>query len=244
LLGDYAKKIAVQTLMTDAHGSRHPTEIANLRGLRLAVSSEIGEGEHWDEARVKELTGDTELSARLMRQDFFEFKRGHKHLVYGNHRPMLRIVDPALAARLHIVPFEAVFDDELGNLDPLMPKKLRAEAPAIMSWLIEGHTKWRADGTLRRCARVENSTRDYLESQSTLDQWIEARCCIVADDGRAGRDWQKASALYADFAEWKRDRGEHPLSQTRWGEWIEKRFRRVKADGIRYVGVYLRARFG
>jgi len=242
ILGDYAKHVPVQTLMADAHGSRHPTEIANLRGLRLAISSEIGEGEHWNENRVKELTGDAMLSGRLMRQDFFEFRRTHKHLVYGNHRPMLRIVDPAMAARLHIVPFDATFCVERGNLDPLMPQKLRTEAPAILSWLIAGHMKWREDGSLKRCERVETSTRDYLESQSTLDQWVEDRCSTVADDGRGGRQWQKASELYADFAEWKRDRGEHPLSQTRWGEWMERRFRRVQADGKRYVGVYLRSR--
>jgi len=102
--------------------------------------------------------------------------------------------------------------------------------------------KWREDSSLKRCVRVEASTKEYLESQSTLDQWVEDRCTTVADDGRGGRQWQKASELYADFAEWKRDRGEHPLSQTRWGEWMERRFRRVQADGKRYVGVYLRSR--
>ena len=244
ILGDFAKQVPVQTLMADEHGSRHPTEIANLRGLRLAISSEIGEGEHWNEVRVKELTGDTTLSARLMRQDFFEFRRTHKHLVYGNHRPLLRIVDPAMAARLHIVPFDATFTAELGNLDPQMPQKLRAEAPAILAWLVEGHMKWREDGTLKRCERVEHSTNEYLESQSTLDQWIDDRCVKLADDGRSGRGWPKASDLYADFAAWKRDRGEHPLSQTRWGEWVERRFRRVSADGKRYVGIHLRSRAG
>ena len=244
ILGDYAKQVPVQTLMVDAHGSRHPTEIANLRGLRLAISSEIGEGEHWDESRLKGLTGDAMLSGRKMRQDFFEFRRTHKHLVYGNHRPMLRIVDPAMAARLHIVPFDATFSLEQGNLDPLMPAKLRADAPAILAWLIDGHMKWREDGSLKRCHRVEASTREYLESQSTLDQWVEDRCTLVSDDGRSGRGWQKSSELYVDFSAWKRDRGEHPLSQTRWGEWMERRYRRVTADGKRYVGIFLRARLG
>ncbi len=225
--------------MADEHGSRHPTEVANLRGLRLAVSSEIGEGEHWNEARVKELTGDSTLTGRLMRQDFFTFRRTHKHLIYGNHRPMLRIVDPAMAARLHIVPFSAMFSAEKGNLDPLMPQKLRAEAPAILAWLIRGHQRWRVSGTLKRCASVEATTRDYLDSQSTLDQWIAERCVLLPDDGRSGRGWSKASVLYADFAAWKRERGEHPLSQTRWGEWMERRYRRVVADGKRYVGVGL-----
>jgi putative DNA primase/helicase len=209
-LGDYAKQIPTQTLMADAHASRHPTEIANLRGLRLAVSSEVAEGDHWNESKIKELTGDTMLTGRFMRQDFFEFPRTHKHLIYGNHRPMLRIVDPAMAARLHIVPFNATFTAEAGNLDPQMPDKLRAEAPQVLAWLIDGHEKWQEDGTLRRCDAVEACTRDYLETQATLDHWIEERLEVVPDDGRAGRAWPKSGEVYSDYAQWKKDRGEHP----------------------------------
>jgi putative DNA primase/helicase len=237
-LGDYAKKISAQTLMSDARG-RHPTEVANLQGVRLAVSSEVGEGEFWDEARVKELTGDAKLSARFMRGDFFEFKRTHKHLVLGNHRPMLRIADRATAERLHLVPFNATFTSDAGNLDPDMLAKLRAEAGAILSWLIDGHMRWLKVGTLRRCPAVELATADYFASQSTIEMWIAERCFLVGDDGRAGREWPKSSELYRDFAKWKEDRGEHALSTTRWAEQMQRRFRKIEAHGMRYVGVLL-----
>ncbi len=243
ILGDYAKRVPTETLMTDPRGNRHPTEIATLRGVRLAISSEVSEGEHLHESRVKELTGDAILTARFMRQDFFEFKRTHKHLIYGNHRPLLRILDPAIAARLHIVPFEATFSQELGNLDPLLPEKLREEAPAVLAWLIKGHLKWRQEGTLIRCPRVAACTQDYLASQATLEHWIDESCQIVGDDGRAGRRWHKASELYLNYGNWKRDRGEHPLSQTRWGEQMKGRFSTVSANGIRYVGVLLKVVF-
>jgi putative DNA primase/helicase len=36
---------------------RHPTEIARLRGVRLAVASEIEIGRTWAEAKIKVLTG-------------------------------------------------------------------------------------------------------------------------------------------------------------------------------------------
>ena len=38
--------------LTEAKGERHPTDIANLLGVRLAVSSELEEGENWAEARL------------------------------------------------------------------------------------------------------------------------------------------------------------------------------------------------
>jgi phage/plasmid-associated DNA primase len=37
---------------------------------------------------------------------------------------MLRIVDPAFARRLHIVPFDATFSVEDATVDPTMPAKL------------------------------------------------------------------------------------------------------------------------
>jgi putative DNA primase/helicase len=98
VLGDYAKLIGTETLM-EARGERHPTDIANLLGVRLAVSSEVEEGQHWAESRIKALTGDAVLTGRFMRMDFFEFRRTHKLVVAGNHRPSIRTVDEAIQRR-------------------------------------------------------------------------------------------------------------------------------------------------
>lgn len=122
IMGDYAKKIPATVLMSKDHES-HPTEMANLMGCRLAVSSEIEQGAFWQEAKLNELTGDGTISARFMRQDFFEFERTHKHLVFGNNRPRLKTVTDALKARIKIVPFKASF---LGREDPELPETLVA----------------------------------------------------------------------------------------------------------------------
>lgn len=44
-MGDYARKVPTSTLMAKTHEG-HPTEIANLQGIRLAISSEINDGEY------------------------------------------------------------------------------------------------------------------------------------------------------------------------------------------------------
>lgn len=233
ILGSYAKTVPVETLMS-TKSERHPTELANLMGLRLAISSEVPEGSHWNEARIKSLTGDATVSARFMRADFFEFDRTHKHLVYGNNRPQLRTVDEAIRRRLHIIPFKATFSDALGNKDANLPAKLWTEAPAILAWLIEGHAQWLADGYLKRCEAVRRETDDYFEAQSTPDMWLAERC-VREPEARTG-----ASQLYQDFSMWKAQRGESPMSQTRWGEWMGVRFvRRVANGSIRYEGLRL-----
>ena len=235
IIGDYADFIPTETLMA-TKTQQHLTFLASLRGLRVAVCSEVAEGAHWNEQRIKSLTGDAKISANYMRQDPFSFERTHKHIVLGNHRPMLRIVDPAIKSRLHIVPFRAHFDEE--TKDPQMGLKLRAEAPAILRWLIDGHMRWLEDGRiLKKCSAVQAETDSYFAAQSTNEQWVE-ECCREGD-GAEGQ----AKELYASFKNWKETRGEGVPSQTRWSEWASNRYSKRKSHGgMVYSGIEIRPR--
>ena len=88
ILGDYAHRAH-----RDLHGvtsDRHPTDLAGLRGARLVTAVETEEGRRWAESRIKALTGGDTITARFMRQDFFEFTPQFKLLIAGNHKPGLR----------------------------------------------------------------------------------------------------------------------------------------------------------
>lgn len=237
IMGDYAKKIPSSTLMAKSYEG-HPTEIANLQGARLAVSSEVADGDHWSEARINELTGDETLSARFMRGDFFDFRRTHKHLIFGNHRPQLRTTTDALKSRIKIVPFRQSFK---GREDPTLPTRLREEAGFVLHWLLQGHATWVASGRkLPLCAVVEEENEDYFTAQSTVEAWISERVITTRGDDRAARQWPRAGDLFHDYRCWKEARGEQPVSQTRWGETMAKSFKKCTANGIRYVGVVLK----
>lgn len=239
ILGDYTRKIPHEFLMSRKYGG-HPVEVANLQGCRLAVSSEVDESAFWDEARINECTGDETLSARRMYGNPFTFRRTHKHLIFGNHRPQLRSVAGGIRSRIKLVPFPASF---LGREDSELQTKLRAEAGMVLSWLLDGHRKWlEAERKLPPCRAVEAETTDYFASQSTTEMWISERMLCAPDDGRSGRQWPKASELYSDYSCWKRDRGEIPVSMTRWTETMSRTFRRVQSDGARYVGAILKER--
>ena len=236
ILGTYAKKVPSATLLS-TNRETHPTTLANLKGIRVAISSEIPEGSFMNDALVKELTGDPTISARYMRQDFFEFKRTHKHLVYGNTRPQIRSIDQGIQSRLRIVPFKACF---AGREDTRLPEKLWIEAPYVLHWLMEGHQKWLDKGRkLGTCAAVADATNDYFASQSTPGLWFEECCQIVGDEGQVGRYWDTSSELYASYSEWKKERGENPITHTEWGYFMRKNFKRIKSDGIRYTGLKL-----
>ena len=227
--GSYTLKLPASVLM-QAKGERHPTELAQLRGKRLAVSSELDENSFFNESLIKELTGDNTLTARFMRGDFFEFNMTQKHVIVGNFKPRLRGGDPAMARRMLLVPFNASFKGS--DRDPHMLEKLKSEAPGILAWIIQGAVDWHQGG-LAVPASVRDASSEYMTDHDDLGLWVE-ECC-----DRQGE--AQASALYASFARWKKARGEHAPSQTVWGSRITTLpgVLKRRSDGIRYSGLRL-----
>jgi P4 family phage/plasmid primase-like protien len=233
ILGEYAHKLPSSALMSKKYEA-HPSELTGLRGVRLALSSEIEEGSFWNEARLKELTGDEFITARYMGKDAFTFTKSHKHLILGNHRPQIKTVDEAIKNRVLLVPFDVSF---AGREDRDLPQKIQAEAGFVLHWLIEGHTAW-MDSGLPKCEAVEQATKSYFAAQSTIDMWID-ECCRKVDERPAG-GWHTASSLYESYQQWKRARGEGAVSQTRFGEFMGRTFEKTRSErGVAYVGLEL-----
>jgi len=237
VMGDYASVIPSRTLMAQI-GQAHPTEIMSLKGQRYVISSEIEEGSYWAEAKIKELTGDANLTGHYMRQDWVVFPRTHKHVIFGNHKPLLRNIDEAIKSRIKIVPFKASF---IGREDPNLKADLNRESGFILHWLIEGHRIWMDSGKkIGTCRAVESESNEYFQSQSSLELWLEERCNVMDDAVGAGRSWPKSSELYSDYKSWMSARGEMAQSQTRFGEQMSQRFQKIRSAGVRYTGIRLK----
>jgi putative DNA primase/helicase len=225
VMGTYARKIPSSVLMKTRNDA-HPTEIANLKGCRLAIASEVDQSAFWQETKLNELTGDAKLSARFMRGDFFTFDRTHKFLIYGNHRPRLSSINQAIRSRIKMVRFGADFSS---NGDPLLPAKLKEEDPNILRWLIDGHLKWvKNNRQLPKCLAVEAEMDSYIEVQATVDNWIKE--CISPTPST----WTTAETLYESYKCWKQSRGEFPSSMVVWSESMKKFQKKRTAKGYMY----------
>lgn len=230
--GTYALNLPSEVLMRQQH-QQHPTELAQLRGKRLAISSELEDGAYWAESRLKSLTGDATLTARFMRADFFEFAMTQKHIVLGNFRPRLKGDDPAIARRMLLVPFLQRFTG--AQCDRTLPLKLRGEYPGILAWFIAGAVKWACDG-LQIPRSVEDASAEYLAAHDDIGLWIEERCITDAAHRTS------ASALYANFSQWKEASGERAQSMTAWGSRMTLRYRPYRTmHGRGYEGIALLA---
>ncbi len=202
VLGDYARIFPSEVLM-ESKGERHPTELAQFQGVRFALTSEPSSAATWNDSRIKSLTGDTVISARLMRGDFFTFDRTHKTVVIGNNMPRLADVTHAIRRRVQMVPFRAVFQPGPGIG---MRERLKTEAGgAILAWIVEGARLWHATGTAPpECVR--SLTTEYLSEQDLIGQWIDERCERKADAV------ERSSDLHRDYKIWCEAQGTNAKS--------------------------------
>lgn len=236
LLGDYAANAPMDTFM-ETRSDRHPTDMAGLRGARLVSSIETEQGRRWAESKIKALTGGDKISARFMRQDFFEFVPQFKLVVAGNHKPAIRNIDEAMKRRLHLIPFTVTIPPE--HRDKQLQQKLLAERDGILGWAVQGCLEWQRLGGLHPPQRVLEATDEYFEAEDALGQWMEERCFVEAN-ARA-----LVSELFADWREWAEKAGEFVGSVKRFSEQLtSRRFARWRSGkgAMGFAGLSLRPR--
>lgn len=198
IMGDYHITSPIETF-TVGKTERHLTELARLHGARLVTSIETEEGRHWAESRIKSLTGGDPVSARFMRQDFFEFQPKFKLLIAGNHKPALRSVDESIRRRFNLIPFNVRISGDrkiLGYEDRLVE-----EWPAILEWMMEGCVEWQESG-LSPPDAVIDATAAYLEGEDAVAAWL-AECCQPDANG-----FETEHDLFASWFHWAEKAGE------------------------------------
>lgn len=208
IMGDYAVVSPSETFMA-RQGSAHLTELARLQGARLVVAQETSDGKSLDSARVASITGGDPITANFMRQDHFTFNPQFKLFISGNHKPGLQNVTQAMKRRFNMIPFDVEISKD--KMDQELPEKLRAEAPGILRWLIDGCLWWQ-DKKLNSPVAVKVATDDYFEAEDAFSQWAE-ECCTKRPD-----DWAAVSELFKSWEKWAKAAGEFVGSQKRFSQ--------------------------
>ncbi|MEM3356877.1 MAG: phage/plasmid primase, P4 family, partial [Candidatus Bathyarchaeia archaeon] len=211
--GDYATHAPLDTFLEN-RSDRHPTDLAKLRGARLVIATEISHGKHWDEAKIKAITGGDTISARFMRQDFFDYKPQFKLLIAGNHKPSLRNVDEAMRRRIHLIPFTLTIPPE--KRDPKLMERLLEERDGILGWAVNGCLKWQEIG-LKPPQCVLSATQEYFESQDAIKRWLEDECILDVNA------FCSTEELFNSWKLWAENNGEFAGSKRRFSDELERR---------------------
>lgn len=229
ILGDYAA-IAPADMLMSSQSDRHPCDMAMLRGARLVTAQEIAPGKAWDEPKLKSLTGGDPITARFMKENFFTYQPQFTLWCAGNHKPNFRTTDEAIRRRVLLVPFLQVIP--ASERDPELPRKLKAEWPAILRWMIAGCLAYLRDG-LNPPASALAATAD---AEDILGQWFSARCVVGPNEG-----WTPLASLFLDWQTWANLRGHNAGTDKALSKNLDERgLQRKKMNcGQGFMGIRL-----
>src|SRR6266536_1946669 len=238
IFGTYATVADMNTFIA-SNNERHPTDLAKLYGARLVVAQETQRGRHWDEAKIKAITAGDKITARFMRQDYFDFTPTFKLFIVGNHKPQLRNVDEAIRRRMLLVPLTV--EMSASERDKYLAQKLwDQERWAIMRWCVDGAAEWNRIGLLPP-AVVRDATSDYFETEDTLGQWLTECVERVLDP----RTYTLTRDLFGSWKLWCEPRNLKPGSEKAFVEsLLERNFNKQLDPDTRrsiFISIVLRA---
>ena len=93
--------------MTISNRNNNKFEIAEARGKRLIIASELEEGMRLNTAKVKQLCSTDPISAEKKYKDPFSYVPTHTLVLYTNHLPRVGARDKGTWRRLVVIPFTA-----------------------------------------------------------------------------------------------------------------------------------------
>ncbi len=175
VLGNYSGKLSAEALTMNCKRNVKP-EMAELKGKRLIIASELEEGTRLNTGMVKQLCSVDPIEAEKKFKDPFHFDPSHTLVLYTNHLPKVSANDDGTWRRLIVIPFNAKITgkSDIKNYGDYL---FENAGPAILTWIIEGAEKSINKGfKFTKPSVVVNAVEAYREENDWLGQFLEDFC--------------------------------------------------------------------
>ncbi len=190
VLGNYSGKISAEALTMNCKRNVKP-EMAELKGKRLIIASELEEGTRLNTGMVKQLCSVDPIEAEKKFKDPFHFDPSHTLVLYTNHLPKVSANDDGTWRRLIVIPFNAKITgkSDVKNYGDYL---FENAGPAILAWTIKGAEKAISKGfKFIRPKVVADAIETYREENDWLGQFLEDHCEIGSNyEAKSGELYQ------------------------------------------------------
>jgi putative DNA primase/helicase len=150
-------------------------DVNDLKGFRLAITSETEPNMMLDETLIKALAGGDTLRNRALYRGNEQWKPQCGLWLASNHHPLITGDDDAIWGRIKVVNFNVQFSRDPRaerRVDPFLPDVLAKERSGILNWLLAGYAQW-AERGLDEPTAISVDSAMYQREQDTVVQWLE-----------------------------------------------------------------------
>lgn len=215
-LGSYHQTASTELFMK-RYGKEAPREeLVKLAGSRLVTSEELPEGERFDDALLKRITGGSTLSARYLYQESFDYIPQFKLWLATNFDPITS--DSAMFRRIKRVPFNVTIPD--AKKDRTLKAFVRdrsSGAKAVLAWAVEGAIKYIEAGKLEQPLQVTMATVNYEQEQDSFSHFLNETFELV--DG----EMMSEVTIYSLHADWAKRNGERQMKRPQFAQKMRER---------------------
>jgi putative DNA primase/helicase len=190
IFGDYGMDLRAEVL--EEQNFKQLGEGAALPGKRFVKCAETHDGKKLDSQRIKSWTGGDAITIRPLYKPELTFDPTHKIWMAFNDKPKIDDPSTGMWSRVRLIPFENSF---LGREDRNLLEKLKAEAPGILNWAIEGAQMWQTEG-LGMPEKIRQATQEYQAENNIAIEFVNA-CCVTDPNARVSNP-----ELYPRYKEW------------------------------------------
>ena len=204
VLGDYAGVLPL-TIITGKRDKAGSTcsELAMMKGKRLACIQEPDGSEVINVGKMKELTGGDTIQARQLYAPSSEFKPQFNLVLCTNKLMEVKSTDEGTWRRIKVVNFESrfVYDPDPKNdkeflRDDDLKEKMDKWYGVLLSMLAE--RVFKTNGSVKECSEVSMASNVYRNQQDYFANFIEDK--IRASIGSSFRQ----TDVRSEFTEWYR----------------------------------------
>lgn len=201
LFADYSSRVSPSILTysnTMRRDNNYNAQLADTKGTRIVITSEIEKGMMMDESTVKSLTGGELIRARQLSKSPISFKPTAVPLMTTNYLPTVKGTDAGIWRRILPIPMDHTV--EATEMDPNLPNKLYQERSGILFKLIHACYQYQQEG-LQIPSVCEKARAQYRQSMDTVGEFLSDTFIVTNN----ANDKVFNKELYLLFDQWNED---------------------------------------
>ena len=207
VMGSYSGNISADSLTMNCKRNVKP-EMAETKGKRLLIASELEEGTRLNTSTVKQLCSTDAIFAEKKYKAPFSFIPSHTLMLYTNHLPKVGAKDTGIWRRLIVIPFRAKIEgkSDVKNYTDYLYDNARE---AILQWMLDGAQQAIA---LEFKIPLPACVTDAIEAYKAENDWLGHffdECCEIGENLQA-----KSGELYSAYRIYCATNGEYIRSTT------------------------------